>query len=347
MLAVAPVPRRSRPATTPRRWWSASWAGRARRRRGPACSSSTVPARVGKARLPTRSSRAVPQRASSWRMCRLTAGWLRCRLSAAREKLPWRAISRRVRTWAGLRSIGAKVFLIVCMRTIVFPYRMAAGHTAGKEGTTVMGDVSIRPATPDDAAAICTHLQPGHRGPHRHARDRAAHPRGARGSGWPRAARAIPVVAAIDRRPGGRLGQPQRVQPAARLRQRGGPLGLRGARAARPRGRRRAAAAPARARAQRSATTRWCWPRFPTTTPGIAPLRAQGFGTGRRLPRAGPARRPLGGRADHGAAALHPSHGWTVVGALCVTEIGLVGHHAYGFPVFLASMEADLGASRT
>ena len=43
---------------------------------------------VGKARLPTRSSSAAPQRASSWRMCRLTAGWLSRRLSAAREKLP-------------------------------------------------------------------------------------------------------------------------------------------------------------------------------------------------------------------------------------------------------------------
>ena len=40
------------------------------------------------------------------------------------------------------------------------------------------------------------------------------------------------------------------------------------------------------------------------------------------------------------------SYGWTVVGTLCVTEIVSWGIMYYGFPVFLASMEADLGASR-
>ena len=53
-----------------------------------AWSSRMRPAWVGKARLPTRSSSGVPQRASSWRMCWLSAGWLRCSDSAAREKLP-------------------------------------------------------------------------------------------------------------------------------------------------------------------------------------------------------------------------------------------------------------------
>jgi len=52
----------------------------------------------------------------------------------------------------------------------------------------------------------------------------------------------------------------------------------------------------------------------------------------------------MGRRADHGAPAL--SYGWTVVATLCVTEIVSWGIMYYGFPVFLASMEADLGGSR-
>ena len=52
----------------------------------------------------------------------------------------------------------------------------------------------------------------------------------------------------------------------------------------------------------------------------------------------------MGRRADHGAAAL--SYGWIVVTTLCATEIVSWGIMYYGFPVFLASMEADLDGSR-
>ncbi|HSB40236.1 MAG TPA: MFS transporter [Methylomirabilota bacterium] len=52
----------------------------------------------------------------------------------------------------------------------------------------------------------------------------------------------------------------------------------------------------------------------------------------------------MGGRARHGAAAL--SHGWRVVATLCVTEVVSWGILYYGFPVFLASLERDLDASR-
>lgn len=52
----------------------------------------------------------------------------------------------------------------------------------------------------------------------------------------------------------------------------------------------------------------------------------------------------MGRRPDHGAAPL--SHGWRVVAALSVTEVVSWGILYYGFPVFLASMEHDLGASR-
>src|SRR5260370_12664317 len=186
------------------------------------------------------------------------------------------------------------------------------------------------------------HLQPGHRGPHRHARDRPAHARGAAGvDGRPR--RASSGRGGGDRGPGGGLGEPQRLQRAARLRQRGGPLGLRGARVARPRGRARAPAAPPAARPDA---------RLPQGGAGHLPLQPgrggplpeDGVPPGRGVPRAGPPRRPLGGRADHGAPAL--SYGWTVVGTLCVTEIVSWGIMYYRFPVFLAAIESDLGSSR-
>src|SRR4029453_8233616 len=156
MLAVAPVPRRSRPATTPRSRRSASWAASSSAKARPACSSRSAPAGVVKARLPTRSSRAVPQRASSWRMWRLTAGGLKRRLSAARDKLPCRAISRKVRTWVGFRSIAWESIPYRLHENNLFPLLTCRGQTAGQEGTTLMGDVSIRAATPEDAAAICT-----------------------------------------------------------------------------------------------------------------------------------------------------------------------------------------------
>ena len=52
----------------------------------------------------------------------------------------------------------------------------------------------------------------------------------------------------------------------------------------------------------------------------------------------------MGRRAHHGAPAL--SYGWIVVTTLCATEIVSWGIMYYGFPVFLASMEADLDGSR-
>src|SRR5690349_8276336 len=186
------------------------------------------------------------------------------------------------------------------------------------------------------------HLQPGHRGPHRDPRDRAAHPRGAPAVDG-RARPAPPGGGGGDRRRRGGVGQSQLVQRPARLRPRGGPLGLRGARVARARGGPRAPAAPAGAGQAH---------RLPQDGAGHLslqrgrrhPLPEDGLHPGRGLPRAGPARRPLGRRADHGAPAL--SYGWTVVGTLCVTEIVSWGIMYYGFPVFLASMEADLDGSR-
>ena len=52
----------------------------------------------------------------------------------------------------------------------------------------------------------------------------------------------------------------------------------------------------------------------------------------------------MGRRAHHGAPPL--SYGWTVVATLSVTEIVSWGIMYYAFPVFLASMERDLDASR-
>src|SRR5689334_6526724 len=165
------------------------------------------------------------------------------------------------------------------------------------------------------------HLQPGHRGPHRDPRDRAAHPRGAPAVDG-RARPAPPGGGGGDRRRRGGVGQSQLVQRPARLRPRGGPLGLRGARVARARGGPRAPAAPAGAGQAH---------RLPQDGAGHLslqrgrrhPLPEDGLHPGRGLPRAGDARRQMGRRADHGAPAL-----------------------SYGFPVFLASMEADLGGSR-
>ena len=41
------------------------------------------------------------------------------------------------------------------------------------------------------------------------------------------------------------------------------------------------------------------------------------------------------------------NYGWRVVATLSITETGSWGILYYGFPVFLASMERHLGASRT
>src|SRR5207247_1654074 len=67
-------------------------------------------ARVRAARVPMRWRRGSPRPSSSWRTWRLTAGWLRWRESAAREKLPRRAISCSVRRWAGLTAIVMSIY---------------------------------------------------------------------------------------------------------------------------------------------------------------------------------------------------------------------------------------------
>jgi Major Facilitator Superfamily len=47
-----------------------------------------------------------------------------------------------------------------------------------------------------------------------------------------------------------------------------------------------------------------------------------------------------------GAATRRIAYGWVIVGTLCVTETVSWGVIYYGFPVFLQSMERELGASR-
>src|SRR5439155_1507108 len=73
VLAVAPVPSRTRPATTPRSRWIAWRAASSSARARPACSSSSSPACVGNARRPARSSRRAPSASSRCRMWWLTA----------------------------------------------------------------------------------------------------------------------------------------------------------------------------------------------------------------------------------------------------------------------------------
>src|SRR5260370_1345874 len=70
MLAVAPVPTRTRPATTPRRAWMLAAAASEASRARPARSRRSAPARVVSARLPTRSRRGRAKASSSWRTCR-------------------------------------------------------------------------------------------------------------------------------------------------------------------------------------------------------------------------------------------------------------------------------------
>src|SRR5438128_8174899 len=154
MLAVAPVPTRTRPATTPRsartRAAAASRASRAR----PPCSRSTAPARVSAARLPMRSRRGSPRPSSSWRTWRLTAGWLRWRESAAREKLPRRAISCSVRRWAGLTAIAMSIYNDLYKNNLFYRWP-STRHDPEKEDDH-MEPIHVRFATLDDAPAICT-----------------------------------------------------------------------------------------------------------------------------------------------------------------------------------------------
>jgi hypothetical protein len=87
VLIDALVPSRTRPATTPRRFCTAATPVSSSARARPAWASSTSPAAVGKARLPTRSSSGSPTARASWRTCMLTAGCVRFSSRAAREKL--------------------------------------------------------------------------------------------------------------------------------------------------------------------------------------------------------------------------------------------------------------------
>src|SRR4030095_15406173 len=175
-----------------------------------------------------------------------------------------------------------------------------------------------------------------------HARDRAAHARGAPAMDG-HARGPASGGGGGQRRAGRRVGQAQLVQPAPGLRQRGGPVRVRRARLARPRSRARTPRAPAApghiARLPQDGARH-----LPLQRGGRCTLPEDGFHAGRGVARAGAAGRPLGRRPHHGAPAL--SHGWTVVAALSVTEIVSWGIMYYGFPVFLASMERDLDASR-
>src|SRR5262245_34197494 len=154
MLAVAPVPSRRRPATVPRSCASACRAASSSPKARSAWARSRSPAGVRKARLPTRSTRARPATRSRWPTRRLTAGWLRCRRSAAREKEPRAATAWSVRRWARLRSTNLPtVLLMICIATIHWAHE-GPRATLSREIPT-MDDVSIRGATPDDAASIC------------------------------------------------------------------------------------------------------------------------------------------------------------------------------------------------
>ncbi|MCY1367088.1 hypothetical protein D9M69_540040 [compost metagenome] len=112
--AVAPVPSRTRPVTP--RAWSAS-ASTAFSTAASICGtwrSSSAPAGVARARLPTRSMSRTASRRSSWRTCRLTAGCDRPSRSAAAEKLPVSITRAKVASWSRLRFFS-KVFLMRCI----------------------------------------------------------------------------------------------------------------------------------------------------------------------------------------------------------------------------------------
>ena len=98
MAAVAPVPSRTRP-TSPlvNRARPSSRDATAPLIRA-AWSSSSLPAAVGVARRPTRSSRRTPSRFSSWPICWLIAGWVRLRWEAAAENEPSRTTSVKALT---------------------------------------------------------------------------------------------------------------------------------------------------------------------------------------------------------------------------------------------------------
>src|SRR5204863_22394 len=87
-LIDALVPRRTRPATTPRSCWTCSTPACSSRKARAAWASRTSPAGVGKARLPTRSSSGSPSRRSSCATCMLTTGWVTFSPRASRENEP-------------------------------------------------------------------------------------------------------------------------------------------------------------------------------------------------------------------------------------------------------------------
>ena len=53
------------------------------------------PAAVSSTRRRERTNSGAPSAASSWAICRLSAGWATARVSAARRKWSWRATSRK------------------------------------------------------------------------------------------------------------------------------------------------------------------------------------------------------------------------------------------------------------
>ena len=105
MLNEALVPSRIRPATTPRSCCTTSTPVSSSRTARAAWPRSNSPARVGNARLPTRSRSGTPSSRSRCRTCMLTAGCVRCSSRAAREKEPWRATASRVWSCARLHRM--------------------------------------------------------------------------------------------------------------------------------------------------------------------------------------------------------------------------------------------------
>src|SRR5262245_23191101 len=310
MLAVAPVPTLTRPATRPRSRWIASRASSSTLKARPACSRSTAPASVGEARRPRRFRSGTPTTRSRCRTWWLIAGWLRCRLSPAREKLPERAIAWSVLTCTGLRSI-------IVSRTLREPSisNRIDSYNSFYESKwrrhTLWHDRGDRPHRRAGRRRVDRRdLQPGHRGSPGDARDGDALGRGAQAVAR-RARRPPPGARGRGRRPRRGLGQPELVQPPPRLRPRRGLLGLRGPRLAGARRRPSAAGGLDRARARA---------RLPQAGPGRLPLqrgRRRALSTARirgrrRLSRAGPAGRQMGRRRRDGADPVtHPDR-WAV-----------------------------------
>src|SRR6266404_8532347 len=127
MHAVAPAPMRTRPATPPRCRRAVAEAAAASSKRRLACARRSRPAAVAKARLPMRSTKRTPSRASSCFTCRLIAGWVRLSRWAAAEKLPSATTSRSASSWSRLRfRISKFCFSFVSIQLISLIVKITA-----------------------------------------------------------------------------------------------------------------------------------------------------------------------------------------------------------------------------